>query len=258
MVSVNPERPAEGIVTGITVHFEPADAHPVIGVVAPFDFALDDEYWRLLPAQVGIVATRTPYVKLPVGLQLAEAVSDISEVTSAVRALSAAHPAAVIYACTSGSFVDGLAGERRLREAIAGAAGAPAVTVSGALLDAITTIGVRTLAIGTPYDLAVTDRLGTFLAEAGHQVVHSACLGLAGDIAKVDRATVQSLAEAADSPDADAIFLSCTNLRTIDILTSLEQQLGKPVLSANQVAVWAALRAGSLSLPTIDQRLFRD
>ena len=71
-------------------------------------------------------------------------------------------------------------------------------------------------------------------------------LGLNGNIARVNSSTVRDLALAADSPMAEAVFLSCTNLRTLGVLRDLQEEMGKPVLSANQVSLWAALRAGKL------------
>ena len=47
--------------------------------------------------------------------------------------------------------------------------------------------------------------------------------------------------------DADAIFISCTNFRTIDVLQELEQDLGKPALSANQATVWDLLRLSGIN-----------
>lgn len=52
---------------------------------------------------------------------------------------------------------------------------------------------------------------------------------------------------AADRPDSQAIFVSCTNLRTYDIVAPLEQMLGKPILTANQLTMWACL--GRMELP---------
>jgi maleate isomerase len=240
-----------------SVEFDPPDAMRGLGVVAPFDFALDDEYWRWLGAGVNMYITRTPFLDLPVSVKMAEAVSAIDDVAVAARALRAAQPASILYACTSGSFVGGTAGERALRECLSAAAQAPAVTTSGALLDALAALGVGTVAIATPYDAEITRRLATYLAEAGHRVVGSAYLGLDADIARVDARTVRRLAVAADNRDADAVFVSCTNLRTFDLIADLEQELGKPVLSANQVSLWAALRSGGLALAAVDQRLFR-
>jgi len=44
-----------------------------------------------------------------------------------------------------------------------------------------------------------------------------------------------------DCPDAEAVFISCTNLPTYDVIAPLEAALGKPVLTANQVTMWSAL-----------------
>ena len=112
-----------------------------VGVVTPFDMALDRELWRWVPDEVSLYVTRTPQVAGPVGIELAEAVSDEAEVARATGDVLTAEPPVVAYACTSGSFVHGLEGERRLVRAMH-AAGAPAaVTTSGALLEALAVLG---------------------------------------------------------------------------------------------------------------------
>ena len=82
-------------------------------------------------------------------------------------------------------------------------------------------------------------------------------LELEAGIADVAADEVEHLAAGAFVPEAEAIFLSCTNLRTFDELPRLEARYGVPVLSANQVTMWAALRAAGASLPDVPQRLFR-
>jgi len=94
----------------------------------------------------------------------------------------------------------------------------------------------------TPYVAELTLRLGDFLEEAGHSVVAQAGLGLEGGIWEVPYRTTCELIRGADVPEADVIFISCTNLPTYDIIAPLERELGKPVLSANQVTAWAALQ----------------
>ena len=225
-------------------HFE--SSRLGVGVVAPYDFALDDEYWRWVGKNVNVYITRTPYLDLTVSVEMAAAVSSLADATAGARAVMSARPASVLYACTSGSFVGGRTGERALRQAIEDAVDLPAVTTSGALLDALEELDVNHVAIATPYDRDVSDHLTQFLTESGCQVENCSYLGLDADIANVDANTIRSLARAADSPRAEALFLSCTNLRTFDILSDLEEELGKPVLSANQVSFWAALRAGRL------------
>ncbi len=213
-----------------------------IGVVAPFDLALDREMWRWVPDDVSLYITRTPYVAEPVSIELAEAVSDETAVSQGTRDVVTAEPLVVAYACTSGSFVHGVAGERRLVAAMRGAGAPQAVTTSGALLQALAAIEVRRLAVATPYVANVTARLRDFLVEAGVATASSAYLGLAADIWKVPYETTAELIRDADSPDAEAVFVSCTNLPTYDLIAPLERELGKPVLTANQVTLWAALR----------------
>jgi maleate isomerase len=212
-----------------------------IGVVAPFDLALDRELWRWAPGDVSLYITRTPYIAEPMGLQLAEALSDKIAIAQQTRDFLAAEPEVVAYACTSGSFMHGVAGEQHLVKAMREAGAPAAVTTSGALLEALDVLGVKQIAVATPYIANVTTRLHDFLAEAGVDTVSSAHLGLQGNIWKVPYETTAELIRAADSPDADAVFVSCTNLATYDLIAPLEQELGKPVLTANQVTMWAAL-----------------
>jgi maleate isomerase len=218
-----------------------------IGIIVPFDLVLDREYWQWVPETVSIHLTRTSSRELPVGIEQASAVSDIAVVAQATRDLSVAMPEVTVYACTSGSFVGGLSGEARLVKAMEEAGAKRAITTSGALLLALEALEVRRVAIGTPYDAEVTTKLSEFLAEAGYETTSSAFLGLTGDIFRVSRTSVRDLVVAADHLQADAVFLSCTNLRTFGVLAELERELKKPVLSANQVTMWAALRTVGLA-----------
>ena len=228
-----------------------------IGLVAPFDFALDDEYRLWLPHSTPLFTTRTPELEdTSVTVTLAKEVGSELAVVPAIRSLLAVRPAAIGYACTSGSFINGVAGEKHLLDIMVKAGAPAAVTTSGALVQALHALGVRKVAIATPYNQELTESLREFLRESGFGVVSSGYLNMEHDIARVSTSAVIRMAEAIDRPDAEAIFFSCTNLHTYEIIKELEYRLGKPVLSANQVTVWAALQAGHLTLPVVDQRLF--
>lgn len=217
-------------------------AKTYVGVVCPFDMALDHELWRWMPDGVSLVFTRTPYYDGTVGLGMAEEISDYGEVQNAVRSLIAIGPAVVTYACTSGSFVHGVGGAQSLSRSMV-AVGAPkAVTTSESLLMALDALGVTKVAVATPYLAELTDRLASFLEQGGKTVVSHEGLGLDRDIWKVSYPATCELIRRADRADAEAIFVSCTNLPTYDLIASMEQELGKPVLTANQVTAWAALR----------------
>jgi maleate isomerase len=218
-------------------------AHTGLGVIVPYDMALDRELWRWAPDDVTLFFTRTPYSPLPVTVEMAEHVGDADTVRESTRDLIAVSPAVYAYGCTSGSFVRGVRGERQLVEAMLEAGAPAAVTTSGALLESLAHLGAERVAIATPYDPDVTERLRLFLHEAGVEVVGSSHLGLTADIWKVPYTRTAELVTGADTAQADAVVVSCTNLPTYDVIASLEEQLGKPVISANQATMWAALRA---------------
>lgn len=228
-----------------------------VGIIAPYDFALDREIWRWVPDEVSLYLTRTPRLLLPVTLTMADMISDVDVVHNATLEVLTAEPEVVCYLCTSGSFVRGVDGEGDLRRIMADAGAPAARTAAGALLEAVRELGISRLAIATPYVESVTDRLKEFLAEAGVEVVGSAELGLLERIWQVPYHDVRELVAAADHPDAEAIFVSCTNLATYDTIAPLERALGKPVLTANQVAVWSSLRALGLRSPAVEQRLWQ-
>jgi maleate isomerase len=231
-------------VSAPAVELQPRLAPPApgIGVVAPFDLALDRELWRWTPEPVSLYLTRTAHLDVPVSLGMAEALGDVDALSAACRDVSTAGPGVTAYLCTSASFVGGLEGEARLRAAMVRGGARHPLTTSGAMLEALGALGVRSVAVATPYDAALTDRLVAFLAEAGVATTGVGYLSMETDIWRVDADSVRELAHAIPREGADALFLSCTNLPTYDVIPALEAGLGMPVLSANLVTLWAALR----------------
>ena len=213
-----------------------------VGIVAPYDFALDRELWRWAPDDVSLHVTRLPYVHVPVTVDQASALNQAENVEPAVRALLAPEPLTIGYACASGSFVHGAAGEMRLHRSMLTAGAPAAVTTSGALIHALDALDARRIAVVTPYVDSVTDRLLSYLDEHGVGVTSSVGLGLLSHIWRVSYAEVFEAVRSVDHPDAQAIFISCTNVLTYDILAPLERELGKPVIAANQVTMWAVMR----------------
>ena len=227
-----------------------------VGVVVPYDFALDREMWRWAPPDVDLFVTRTRHLPLRAGLEMAERIGVDEALRTGTADVLAAEPDVVLYLCTSGSFVRGVGGERHMREVML-AAGAPAaVTTSGALLDALAHVGARTVSVVSPYLPALAARLDAFLAEAGVGVVAHRGLALDEHIFRVPCTTVRDLVRATAGDPADAVFVSCTNLACYDVIAGLEAELGRPVLTANQVSLWAAVRRAGAAVPHNGQRLF--
>lgn len=212
-----------------------------IGVVAPFDFALDRELWRWVPEDVSLHITRMPFAAFPANLEMAVHISDPALVAQGFDDVRAVSPLVMAYACTSGSFIGGLAGEAALVSAMTDAGAPAAVTTSGALLQALAHLNVSRIATVTPYVAELTEGLTTFLAEAGVQVLSAMGMGLTSDIWTVPYDATARAVSDTDTAEAQAVFIACTNLPTYDLVASLEHHLGKPVLTANQVTMWSAL-----------------
>jgi maleate isomerase len=213
-----------------------------IGVVTPFDFALDRELWRWMPDDITLHITRMPYAPLPATLEMAVHISEPALVAQGFDDVRVVSPLVMAYACTSGSFIGGLAGEAALIAAMIEAGAAAAVTTRGALLDALRHLELSRIATVTPYVADLTVGLGTYLREAGIEVIAAAGLGLTSDIWTVPYDITAGLVRDTDTAEAQAVFISCTNLPTYDLIATLERELGKPVLTANQVTMWSALR----------------
>jgi maleate cis-trans isomerase len=214
-----------------------------VGVVVPFDFAVDRELWRWTPDNVQLHVTRTPFVPSPMTEDMARTISQPAPVRQATRDVLLPEPGVVAYACASGSFVDGTAGEAALVELMTEAGAPRAVTTAGGVVQALSELRVRRVALVTPYIDALNDLLVAFLDAHGVETVASTGLGLLGQIWRVSDEELVNSVRAVDRPDADAVFISCTNLTTYDLIAPLERELGKPVITANQATMWAALRA---------------
>lgn len=168
-------------------------------------------------------------------------------VGEAARLVASVSPQVVAYACTSGSFLDGTEGLRRQIAAITAIVQCPVVATSQALLDALRHLHIRRVALATPYLDSVNRIEACFLAGNGLEVVAVEGLGLSGKaIREVKPDAVFDLACRADRPEAEAVFVSCTDLRALEVAAALEQQLAKPVLTSNQVTLWSILRALSV------------
>jgi maleate isomerase len=228
-----------------------------IGVVIPYDFALDREMWRWVPAQVSLHLTRTPYQDIPVSVAQAMAMGDRETVARCTKDLLVVEPAAVAYGCTSGSFIGGLAGEAALIAAMVEAGAPTAVTTSGAVIAAAHALGLKKVAVVTPYDEAVGAKLRAYLNDAGLEVTAHNDMGLTGRIWTVPYEITAAVARRTAQGGGDAVFLSCTNLRTYDLIASLEQELGIPVLTANQVTMWAVLAAAGVAAVGAGQSLLK-
>jgi maleate isomerase len=128
-----------------------------------------------------------------------------------------------------------------VREAIGlGRPGTPVVTPIGAAELALAALGVRRIAVLTPYLPETTAPVVAHLADRGFEVVRAYCLGLEDDreMARIELDAIVAAARAADAPEAEALFISCTALPAMAVVARIEAAIGKPVVTSNQACIW--------------------
>lgn len=153
-------------------------------------------------------------------------------------------PDAIMWACTSGSFVFGWNGAQQQAEDLADRCGHPASSTSLAFAHAVSALGLRKVAVAASYPDDVARLFVGFLDEAGSEVINFGVSDIlyASDVGKLDRDEVIKMVRVADLPEADGVLVPDTAMHTLGIIDDLEAAIGKPVLTANQVTVWEGLR----------------
>ena len=222
-----------------------------IGVIYPSDGTLDDEFWRCAPPRVSVHLTRSlASADLSAGLSPSQQhtlLAESPDIDEAAGRFSLIGAGCVAYACTVASFTRGVGYDTEIIERIEAASGSPATTTSTAAVLALRSLGVRRLSVAAPYEDEACEKLCAFLQGSGFEVVSLKNLGLCGtDIGAVPSERVYALGKQAMESEAEGLFISCTAFRTIEILDSLEQDIGKPVVSANQATMWHALQTAKL------------
>lgn len=154
------------------------------------------------------------------------------------------------YGCTSGSLIKGPGHDEMLERRIEEVTGKPAVATSGAVLRALRALGVRRVAVATPYIDEINEKEADFLEKNGFEVVDLKALKLKDnlEIGRVAPERLISLVESLDHGRADGIFISCTNFPTIRSIDYLERKFDKPVFSSNTATLWAMLRRAGKDL----------
>ena len=122
-------------------------------------------------------------------------------------------------------------------------AGVPATCTITASVRALSQLGLRRISVATPYLGSIDQKMRDFLEAGGFEIRQQQGLGLHGnDISLVPLDRIYRLVQEVDTPQSDGVYIACTGFRSLEILEALEQDLGKPVVSANQATMWDALR----------------
>ena len=164
-----------------------------------------------------------------------------SEIVKAARELGSVEPAVTVYACTTGSFIKRPGYDQEIGEKIKGETGVPGVSTTTAVAEALKAFGIKRVALATPYNQKIGEREKAFFENAipDFKDVVEKHLGIVPNIPK-GRLTPYSAYKTArdiDTQEADGIFISCTNWRTIEIIEEIEADTGKPVVTSNQASM---------------------
>ena len=113
-----------------------------------------------------------------------------------------------------------------------------------ALLEALHVLSAKQIVLGAPWSATVNQSVAAFIEANGVKVLGQEALGLVSnlEIGLLDPQTAYDVGRRVNRPDADAVMLACGNWSTFGIIDRLERDLGKPVLTTNQVSLWHALK----------------
>lgn len=219
-----------------------------IGLIVPSTNTINEpEFWRLAPKGVTIHTGRATLL----GKATEESYFRMAEaVKVAADDLATAEVDVVAYGCTSGSIVCSL---QDIVTDLQERTKVPAVATAGAVVAALRALGAKCVAVATPYVDFVNESERRFLQDYGFDVASLLGLRLGETqeerrgIGRVPPEHIYRMAMACNRPEADTIFVSCTNLATLDVIAQIEADTGKPVVTSNQACFWACLRL--LGLP---------
>ena len=168
-----------------------------------------------------------------------------SNIDAEIDLLLGAKPDVVIYGCTSATLAHGPAFDRNLAATITARSGAHTVTAAGAIVHAIRALGSTKIGFASPYVPSLNDKAIDFLANEGIKTLARADfdgrLGNEGQGA-LEPSDVLALGQRADGPDVQAIVLSCTDMRAVEIIPKLETITGKPGVTSNQAIMFQAMQ----------------
>lgn len=215
-----------------------------LGVVVPSGNVIaEPQLTAMLPAGVAPYVTRLPLR----GSSEAELTAMLDGLESAAALLADARVDLMVFHCTavstsSPTLAAGIAAR------MAAASGIPAMTTAEALIAALGALSARRIVLLSPYLPAPHQREIEFLTWHGLDVVADAALGIDSnaEMAALSPDELFEFAVRHRHPDADAYLVSCTALRSAEIIAPLEAELGRPVVTSNQAMVWHALRSGGI------------
>ncbi|HYB42717.1 MAG TPA: hypothetical protein VEL75_13155 [Candidatus Methylomirabilis sp.] len=230
-----------------------AKARARLGILVPAgNPTIEPELYRMAPPSLTVHFARMDTLAGdPGGADGMEArtLGYLESLPAATRLLGAVKPDVVALAHTAVSYLTGFEKESGLVDRLGSLAGARAFTAAGAILAGLKHLGVRRLALATPYPESIGAAGRAYWTAAGFTVVAHRRLEAVGNIYDETEERAYGLGRQADAPEADAVLISGTGLPTVGIVERLEHDLGKPVVTSQVATLWHALREVELEVP---------
>jgi maleate isomerase len=209
-------------------------------LVLDVDQTTERDFMNMRPEGVSFYTTRMPYGEENT-LEALKAV-DGHFAQSASLILPTEELDAIAYSCTSGTMALGY--DNIAARIHSTRPGLPVVTPMTAAFKAFDHMGVRKVTLLTPYNQNLTDMMAHHVIDAGYGVLNAATFMLKNspDLQRLTPDAIIAGAKEVLHDDAQALFISCTGLRALDIVEQLEAEIGRPVFCSNQCMFWECLR----------------
>jgi len=173
------------------------------------------------------------------------------QIDLASEQLATCDPDVVLYGCTSGSFMDGNAGEQAIVQRISAIVSKPVATLSQAVLAAMKRLALKRVVMLTPYDEPLTRQETDWLGGNGIETVDVHYCDIKENLDRGSQRLADSFERAMSLnwAEADGLFLSCGNVPYLQIIERLETQTGRPVVTSSTAGTWTALRLAGVNEP---------
>lgn len=237
------------------IAYDPLAARTRLGLITlSTDLTTERDYRKLLPVDCALYTSRVRFDNptTPANLQ-----QMAPRLECAASLLPSDYPmAAICYSCTAASIVIGDDEiTRRIRQHFPEAA---VITPSDSAVQAFYALKARRIGVLTPYSVQTSIPVAEYFEARGLQIERFHCMGIEDD-REMARVSAQSIFEAAlqiDTPQCDALFISCTGLPAADVIDRIEQRVGKAVITSNQATAWLLLQHLEAPAPVGFGRLF--
>jgi len=165
-----------------------------------------------------------------------------TQAPQAAELLSHAKVQAICHGCTASGFLKTPQEDLDQAKELTAQTQIPCVTSAASIVGALRAVSAQKISVASPYEPRLNERVKIYLELAGFEVLAIAGLGTQAH-GSISAPVIKALAHEVMRTNTEALFISCSNFRTLGLITELENELGRPVITSNQASMWGALRS---------------